>query len=98
MAAGVIAGYPVVDVKVTVLSGAQRNLESSAAAFRIAGAAAFHEGVACLPAEEREVVSLIFYHGWTQVEVADLFQINERTVRRPWESALVKLRGLREVK
>jgi elongation factor G len=45
MAAGVIAGYPVVDVKVTVLGGAQRNLESSAAAFRIAGAAALKEGV-----------------------------------------------------
>ncbi len=45
MAAGVIAGYPVVDVKVTVLGGAHRNLESSAVAFRIAGAAAFKEGV-----------------------------------------------------
>jgi elongation factor G len=45
MAAGVIAGYPVVDVKVTVLGGAQRDLESSAAAFRIAGAAAFKEGM-----------------------------------------------------
>jgi elongation factor G len=45
MAAGVIAGYPVVDVKVTVLGGSQRDLESSAAAFRIAGAAAFMEGV-----------------------------------------------------
>jgi elongation factor G len=45
IAAGVIAGYPVVDVKVTVLGGAHRDLESSAAAFRIAGAAAFTEGV-----------------------------------------------------
>jgi elongation factor G len=45
MAAGVVAGYPVVDVKVTVLGGSQRDLESSAAAFRVAGAAAFKEGV-----------------------------------------------------
>jgi RNA polymerase sigma-70 factor (ECF subfamily) len=52
---------------------------------------AFHQGVDGLPAEEREVVSLIFYHGWTQVEVADLFQVSERTIRRRWESALVKL-------
>src|SRR5205807_262735 len=29
---------------------------------------AFHDGVAALPAEEREVVCLIFYHGWKQAE------------------------------
>jgi RNA polymerase sigma factor (sigma-70 family) len=52
---------------------------------------AFHEGVEGLPAEEREVVSLIFYHGWTQVDVAELFQASERTIRRRWESALLKL-------
>jgi RNA polymerase sigma-70 factor (ECF subfamily) len=52
---------------------------------------AFHEGVEALPAEEREVVSLIYYHGWTQVEVAELLQAGERTIRRRWESALVKL-------
>jgi RNA polymerase sigma-70 factor (ECF subfamily) len=52
---------------------------------------AFHQGVASLPAEEREVVGLIFYHGWTQPAVAELLQISERTVRRRWESALRKL-------
>ena len=52
---------------------------------------AFHEGVEGLPAEEREVVNLIFYHGWTQIEVAHLFESSERTIRRRWESALVKL-------
>src|SRR5438067_153673 len=31
---------------------------------------AFHEGVERLPTEEREVVGLIFYHDWTQTEVA----------------------------
>ena len=45
MAAGVIAGYPVIDVKVTLLGGSQRDLESSAAPFKVAGAAAFKEGV-----------------------------------------------------
>jgi elongation factor G len=45
MAAGVIAGYPVVDVKVTMLGGAQRDLESCAVPFKVAGAAAFKEGV-----------------------------------------------------
>jgi RNA polymerase sigma-70 factor (ECF subfamily) len=54
---------------------------------------AFHQEVENLPTEEREVVGLIFYHGWKQAEVAELFQISERTVRRRWESALVKLHG-----
>src|SRR4051812_9531965 len=34
----------------------------------------FHQQVEQLPLEEREVVGLIFYHGWTQAQVADLFQ------------------------
>lgn len=54
----------------------------------------FHEAVEKLPIEEREVVGLIFYHGWTQLEVADLFQVNERTVRRRWQSACLKLQEL----
>jgi RNA polymerase sigma-70 factor (ECF subfamily) len=52
---------------------------------------AFHEQVDLLPAEERETVSLIFYHAWTQAQVADLLQVDERTVRRRWQSALRKL-------
>lgn len=52
---------------------------------------AFHREVERLPAEEREVVGLIFYHGWKQADVAQLFGVSERTVRRRWEAALVKL-------
>jgi RNA polymerase sigma-70 factor (ECF subfamily) len=52
---------------------------------------AFHEQVEALPAEEREVVSLVFYHGWKQAEIAELFQVTERTVRRYWQSACLKL-------
>jgi RNA polymerase sigma-70 factor (ECF subfamily) len=55
---------------------------------------AFHKRVEALPAEEREVVSLIFYHGWSFAEVAELFQISERTARRRWESARSKLHDL----
>jgi RNA polymerase sigma-70 factor (ECF subfamily) len=55
---------------------------------------AFHAGVAALPVAEREVVGLIFYHGWTQRDVAALLQIHERTVRRRWESSLRKLRAV----
>ena len=51
----------------------------------------FHQQVEQLPPEEREVVGLIFYHEWTQAQVAELFQVNVRTVRRRWESAMQKL-------
>lgn len=53
--------------------------------------ARFHEAVEAMPAEEREVFSLTFYHGWTQGEIADLFGMHERTVRRKWQSACVLL-------
>jgi RNA polymerase sigma factor (sigma-70 family) len=52
---------------------------------------AFHEEVNRLPAEEREVVSLVHYHGWTQAEVAELFGVTVRTVQRRWQAALIKL-------
>jgi RNA polymerase sigma-70 factor (ECF subfamily) len=51
----------------------------------------FHEAVGELPAEEHEVVSLTFYHGWTQVQIAELVQVDERTVRRRWQSACQRL-------
>lgn len=51
----------------------------------------FHTAVETLPTEEREVVSLIFYHGWKQQQVAEFFGVNPRTVRRWWQAALVKL-------
>lgn len=51
----------------------------------------FHQEVEHLPVEEREVVGLIFYHGWTQADVAEFLHISDRTVRRRWEGALVKL-------
>ncbi len=53
----------------------------------------FHEGWAELPAEERELVGLIFYHGWTQEQVADLFGVTVRTIQRRWLAAKVKLHG-----
>jgi RNA polymerase sigma factor (sigma-70 family) len=51
----------------------------------------FHEEVGRLPAEEREVVGLTFYHGWTQVEIAELMNVDERTVRRRWHTGCLKL-------
>ncbi|MBM3983954.1 MAG: sigma-70 family RNA polymerase sigma factor [Planctomycetes bacterium] len=52
----------------------------------------FHEAVDALPADEREVVGLVFYHGWTQGRIATLFDVDERTIRRRWASACEKLR------
>ncbi len=54
----------------------------------------FHESVERLPAEEREVFSLAFYHGWTQPQIAELFQVNERTIRRRWQAACIQLSRL----
>ena len=54
----------------------------------------FHEEVDRLSPHQREVVGLIYYHGWSQAQVAELFQVNVRTVRRWWESALVELHRL----
>jgi len=50
-----------------------------------------HETVEQLPAEDREVFSLVFYHGWTQPQIAELFTVNERTIRRRWQSACLEL-------
>ena len=54
----------------------------------------FHEAVDQLPLEEREVVGLVFYHGWTQEEIAKLFDVDERTIRRRWKAACEKLRAI----
>jgi elongation factor G len=42
---GVIAGYPVVDVKVTIFDGSYHDVDSNEMAFKIAGSMAVKEGV-----------------------------------------------------
>lgn len=44
MESGVIAGYPVVDIKVTVFDGSYHDVDSSEMAFKIAGSMGFKEG------------------------------------------------------
>jgi RNA polymerase sigma-70 factor (ECF subfamily) len=48
---------------------------------------ALHEAIEKLPAAEREVVMLRFYHGWEQLRIAELLGVDERTVRRYWRRA-----------
>jgi len=43
MTNGVLAGYPVIDVKVTLYDGSYHDVDSSEAAFKIAGSMAFKE-------------------------------------------------------
>jgi elongation factor G len=43
---GILAGYPVVDVKVTIFDGSYHDVDSSEMAFKIAGSMAFKEGFA----------------------------------------------------
>jgi DNA-directed RNA polymerase specialized sigma24 family protein len=37
------------------------------------------------------VVGLIFYHGWTQAQTAELFGVSERTIARRWFAACLSL-------
>ena len=58
---------------------------------------AFHELVESLAVEEREVVDLMFYQGMTEREAASALSVSERTVKRRWRSAKVKLyQGLQD--
>jgi RNA polymerase sigma factor (sigma-70 family) len=61
-------------------------------AVELARWAGFHAAVERLPLEDRETVSLVYYHGWTQVQIAELFGVDERTIRRRWNRACEKLR------
>ena len=54
----------------------------------------FHEAVDKLPLMEREIVGLVFYSGWKQWQIAELFGVDERTVRRRWHNACEHLRQI----
>jgi RNA polymerase sigma factor (sigma-70 family) len=58
---------------------------------RLAAWAAFHEQIAALPGEEREVFDLLWYQGLSQAEAAELLGVSDRTVKRCWQSARLRL-------
>jgi RNA polymerase sigma-70 factor (ECF subfamily) len=51
----------------------------------------FHERVAELPDEEREMFDLVWYQGLSQADVAALLCISSRTVQRRWQAARLGL-------
>jgi RNA polymerase sigma-70 factor (ECF subfamily) len=52
---------------------------------------AFHQAVDSLPEEEREIVGLLFYHGLTRDQAAELLDISEKTVQRRWRAAMTRV-------
>jgi RNA polymerase sigma factor (sigma-70 family) len=53
---------------------------------------ALHEAAESLPADQREVFGLRFYHGWSNDEVAHTLNVSTKTVTRLWDRATVALR------
>lgn len=55
---------------------------------------AFHEAIGQLPEEEREVMSLVWYSGMLQKQVASTLDVSERTVIRRMNRARLTLNKL----
>jgi RNA polymerase sigma-70 factor (ECF subfamily) len=54
----------------------------------------FHEAINKLPEHEREVFDLVWYHGLSQQAAGELLRVDERTIRRRWREARLKLHDL----
>ena len=58
---------------------------------RLAAWGEFHEQIGALPEEEREVFDLLWYQGLSQAEAAELLGVSERTIKRRWQAARLRL-------
>ena len=59
MQEGILAGYPVIDVKVSLVDGSYHTVDSSEMAFKIAGSMGFKKGLlACLPVILEPIVNI----------------------------------------
>ena len=58
---------------------------------RLAAWGEFHEQIGSLPDGEREVFDLLWYQGLSQAEAAKLLNVSERTIKRRWQAARLKL-------
>jgi RNA polymerase sigma-70 factor (ECF subfamily) len=58
---------------------------------RLAAWTEFHGEVESLPAEEREAFDLLFYQGLSQAEAASVLDVSERTIKRRWQAARLRV-------
>jgi RNA polymerase sigma-70 factor (ECF subfamily) len=58
---------------------------------RLASWTEFHAQVEKLPDEEREIFDLLWYQELSQAEAAALLHVSERTIKRRWQAARLKL-------
>jgi RNA polymerase sigma-70 factor (ECF subfamily) len=58
---------------------------------RLAAWTEFHRQIERLPDEEREVFDLLWYQGLGQAEAASLLNVSDRTIKRRWQSARLRL-------
>ena len=65
--------------------------DSAAEPDDLAGWGEFHAQVEKLPADELEVVNVLYYEGLTQEEAAKVLGISFRTLKRRWHSARLTL-------
>jgi RNA polymerase sigma-70 factor (ECF subfamily) len=52
---------------------------------------ALYDEIEALPDNEREVVDLLYFHGMSQSDTAAILGVTERSVRRYWTAARLKL-------
>jgi RNA polymerase sigma-70 factor (ECF subfamily) len=52
-----------------------------------------HQEIAALPDEDREVFELIYYQGLSQPAAAEVLNVPERTLKRRWQAARLRLMG-----
>lgn len=51
----------------------------------------FHHAVESLPADELDVFDLLFYQGLPQAEAALVLDVSERTLKRRWQAARLRI-------
>jgi RNA polymerase sigma-70 factor (ECF subfamily) len=58
---------------------------------RLAPWTEFHREIEALPPEDREAFDLLFYQGMSQAEAASVLDVSERTIKRRWQAARLRL-------
>jgi RNA polymerase sigma-70 factor (ECF subfamily) len=56
--------------------------------------ARFHAAIDALPEKLREVADLLWYQGLSQKDAAEVLGLDERTIKRRWQSTKLRLRPL----